>query len=461
MRSLRRTGRRGITLTEILISIMILGIGLLSLATLFPLGLVKLRDANRAHRATWAIESAASNIEGRGLLDRSRFLVANFLGTPYYPYDPFIQDTPILVNPTTPVGIYRGRGGDGITYGVDPLLFQPGTGLPVVYDPLWRSQLNSTFGGTIGHPNTPIDPAMPLNDGRFAYGIGLVRPDPSGGEPAAHGLQRVTNFPFGVPAETNAIYDIFGSPDDYVYQTDGKGRTGEPGIGAPVVPDLSFGSLTRDLSYTWIFTGQRSDATNATIYDGNIVVFHNRPIYLDSITRPFAGDTVQLPAAERVVEAVFAYSTVVGNPGNTNNPAQRGYSLGDDRIVLLRWPASTPDPDIRVGSWIADVTYERYVANDINRFRLPKTAGGIPLGLTYPGQRCYWYRVIQKSAAILDPGFPGDPGGVAFRQMTVTVDRSVQAKTLLDPTTGAPVHVNAALVSPYVVQVIPRVFYAR
>ena len=41
----RRAGHRaraGITLTEILISIMILGIGLVSLATLFPIGLMRL-----------------------------------------------------------------------------------------------------------------------------------------------------------------------------------------------------------------------------------------------------------------------------------------------------------------------------------------------------------------------------------------------------------------------------------
>ena len=37
----------GITLTEILISILILGVGLVSLATLFPIGLLRLRDAQR------------------------------------------------------------------------------------------------------------------------------------------------------------------------------------------------------------------------------------------------------------------------------------------------------------------------------------------------------------------------------------------------------------------------------
>ncbi len=42
--------RSGITLTEILIAILIMGVGLISLATLFPLGLIRLREAARYQR---------------------------------------------------------------------------------------------------------------------------------------------------------------------------------------------------------------------------------------------------------------------------------------------------------------------------------------------------------------------------------------------------------------------------
>ncbi len=53
--------RRGITLTEILIAIMILGVGLVSLATLFPIGLLRLRDATRYTRSATLLQSAASD----------------------------------------------------------------------------------------------------------------------------------------------------------------------------------------------------------------------------------------------------------------------------------------------------------------------------------------------------------------------------------------------------------------
>src|SRR3954451_23479206 len=96
----RDRGRSGITLTEILISIMILGVGLVSLATLFPLGLLRLREAARLSRSGYLAQSASADIEARNLLAKSSFL--NALTGPWYtlpvftprPYDPWIQDTP-------------------------------------------------------------------------------------------------------------------------------------------------------------------------------------------------------------------------------------------------------------------------------------------------------------------------------------------------------------------------------
>ncbi len=70
--------RRGITLTEILISILIMGIGLISLATLFPLGMVRLRAANQQHRSALLAETALSDITTRGLLSAPYFLASGY-----------------------------------------------------------------------------------------------------------------------------------------------------------------------------------------------------------------------------------------------------------------------------------------------------------------------------------------------------------------------------------------------
>ena len=79
----------GITLTEILISIMILGIGLVSLATLFPIGLLRLRDAQRWSRSATLLQTAASDAVSRGLFGSQTFQYADLLNyqyrlTPWY-----------------------------------------------------------------------------------------------------------------------------------------------------------------------------------------------------------------------------------------------------------------------------------------------------------------------------------------------------------------------------------------
>ena len=91
-----------------------------------------------------------------------------------------------------------------------------------------------------------------------------------------------------------------------------------------------------------MFTGQRTDATDETIYDGDIVIFDG----LRWRSRAVA-------AGERVVEAVFGYSTNVvpsghGSVGYGGGRSGRPAPLAGDR----------PDPEVQVGSWIADVTYE-------------------------------------------------------------------------------------------------------
>ena len=98
----------GITLTEILISILILGVGIVSLATLFPIGLLRLREAQRQTRSAYLFQSATADVESHGLLSGNSFLTpdqlnlqfgfnlwfaaGNPLGSMLYP--PLTQDTP-------------------------------------------------------------------------------------------------------------------------------------------------------------------------------------------------------------------------------------------------------------------------------------------------------------------------------------------------------------------------------
>src|SRR5271166_1165417 len=71
----------GITLTEILISILILGVGLVSLATLFPIGLLRLREAQRQTRSAYLFESATADVAARGLLNANSCTYADLLNS--------------------------------------------------------------------------------------------------------------------------------------------------------------------------------------------------------------------------------------------------------------------------------------------------------------------------------------------------------------------------------------------
>jgi hypothetical protein len=439
MRRVNPRARAGITLTEILIAILIMGVGLISLATLFPLGLTRLRDATRYSRSALLSESAGSELGARNMLNKFSFFASPWYitsnGISTFPYDPWTYDP------------YLSPGAPLVAAGSSP-------GLPVAYDPLWWSVVDQTLG---------YEPNSPGFNSRFAASYGYMRNDPSdGGAPSAYGLQRITNFipydyvltnpaygnwPFTYPIPRSQLYvsanvfdvsgDTFTSRDDIVFQNQ-QGATTNPavGIGSPLVPDMSQGQVMNDWTYSWLFTGQQASAMDPTVFTGDVVVFHNRPLGVETVNSPFAGP-VTVPAGERVIEAVF---------GNTGTPINSpGYSPAyEDRVVLLRWSVAMPDPDVRVGSWIADVTYDLPSQNSGTRFPGP-----------YPGQRCYWYQIVKRNPAGPDPYL-----GANFRSMTVVVNTAVKAKTLLQAN-GIPQVLNAALIDPYVVNVFPKTVYVR
>jgi len=451
----------GITLTEILISILILGVGLVSLATLFPIGLLRLREAQRQTRSAYLFQSATADVESRGLFNSNSFIYADLLNPPtfnlwYYSqvesveYNPLIQDTPaygadpFAVNPNAPPA-YISVGAAAASSG--------GYGLPFAYDPLWRYQT--------GYYLDPVGQTAP--EARFAAGNtpagSFLRPDPSDqGLASAYGLQRLTNFnrPAVMPSAM-MVPSIFVSPEDVVWQEATNPNYtvaflgGVVGTPSTVVPDLSISkdlygnpTSTNDWRFSWMITAQQNNSANGAAFEGNIVVFENRPFSIDN----------GVVAGETVVEGVFGASSNVWPQGGP------GYGAGADRTVLLRWFATQPDPVVKVGDFIADVTYERSQSVVLSRF-FSNNGAGWPNPLNkyewdnLPAQRCFWYQVQKVNPAQYDPAL-----GATFRSMTVYVNRPLDAKTLLDGN-GNPVVLNAALICPYVVNVIPQTFFVR
>ena len=465
-----RPGRAGITLTEILIGIMILGVGLVSIATLFPIGLLRLREAQRMSRSALLFESAAADMAARNLVAAQSFQEADLYNT-YYGLPTWY---PASITLKSPGGVFNPLLQDAPAYGADPFdADNPGldttnplfhvrgsAGLPFAYDPLWRYRMNMYQHDVDAGGNV-------VPEARYGSGIGFVRNDPNGGLPSAHGLQRLTNFngrvrgtfrrggvdyPIFVQQSTNSVPSIFVSPEDVVWN-----ERDNPANLSPILPDRTLsgdGTSVNDWRFTWMFTGRLTSSSNSANFDGDLVIYENRPFSLDPTPSPLDPSTTILkPADETVVEAVFGYSRTVSVP---MGGAPVGYGRASDRSVLLRWPASMPDPVVKPGDWICDVTYERQQLVAASRFvGVPNQMNGFKWD-NMPAQRAYWYQVVKVSPAVDDPGFSGDDG--PYRRITVQVASSLRSRTPLVASSGEPAVVNAALIAPHVVNVIPQTF---
>jgi type II secretory pathway pseudopilin PulG len=478
IRPAQQARRKGITLTEILIAIMILGVGMVSLASLFPLGLLRLRDATRYTRSAYLTESAQCDATARSLFNTNSFPIADSYNIPngLAPwYGAFVNNNLTTWSPLTQDTAYYGD------YATDPN--NPGAssgttggyGLPFAYDPLWRFQTPGGSGSPTGYYLGDTFEA------RFASGIGFLRGDTSGGGtlPSAHGLQRLTNFngpyrtlPNGnvipVMLWASAVPSIFVSPEDVVLPENVAASAT-----SPILPDLNLkfspGTTANDFRFTWMFTGNQVSGTGGSSFDGNVVIFENRPFAIDAAPHapgPSVTPVYQV-AGETVVEAIWGHgANIVG-----------GYATGADRTVLLRWYASQADPVVRPGDWIADVTYERQslviynAQNASGRFLVGNPQIGIlnPFNNNEwdntPAQRCFWYQVQKVVPAMDDPYTVGN--AQLMRSMVVYVDRTLQSRTLLSAAgtpmgaDGAAGGLNAALICPYVVNAFQQQFTVR
>lgn len=448
-----RAPRAGLTLTEILIGIMIMGVGLISVATLFPIGLLRLREAQRQTRSALLYESAAADMAARSLINTESFIMADLMNgpagfgywymTPNGRYDPLIQDPAVYGG-----NVYSTAGDATTLVGLDASngLFhvRGSAGLPFCYDPLWRYRTGLHAGDA--------------DEARFGSGIGLIRNDPDGAAPSAHGLQRLTNFnsrsggtftgadgvarPLFVMPSSAAIPRIFVSPEDVVWN-----EPNNPLNISTILPDRTLSgdfSIVNDWRYSWFFTGRLNSASNAATFDGDLVICESRPFELDATTRR--------PADEIVVEGVFGYGRKVAEiPG-----LGVGYAAAADRTVLLRWLATQPDPIVKAGTWICDVTYERNQPRALDASGSGRFAG-IPNPLNggkwdnLPAQRAFWYQVVKVSPAVDDPQL-----GSNYRSVVVQVNSTLRARTPLVTADGLPQVVNAALIAPHVVNVVPR-----
>ncbi len=306
----RRTPRSaGITLTEILISILILGIGLVSLATLFPIGLLRLREAQRQTRSAYLFESATADVAARGLLNANSFTYADLLNVPRTTpagtwlgnplgsvrYNPLIQDTPY----------YGGDPYDTANAGANPgasarhlWRLWPAVCLRSALAVL-RRQAVTLQSGVYLDPLNLSRARVPVRLGQSTSATsissaGSLRQQ----QPAPDGLQRLTNFNRLTSSAIAAAAIVIPTSSSPPRTWSGRSRpirtTPSAFIGwSPLArPARSCRtlhidarmSLRNDWRFSWMVTAQQTNGSNGAAFEGNIVIFENRPFGFDSST---------------------------------------------------------------------------------------------------------------------------------------------------------------------------------
>jgi type II secretory pathway pseudopilin PulG len=294
------TRRPGVTLLEVLVSIFIMGIGMIALLTLFPLGALSMARAVREGRAGDAAAEAAALANTFGVRNdnngsTSSYTVANIF-TNYLTVGPLSGAPP-----------------------ADPA----GPGYPVYVDPYYinLSQTNLGSSGSSPYNGTGSTPGMVRCSTTYVGSGGTsftfsTTPIPTVlsalGQPTAPASESP-----GPSSISNWAARYFTLKDDINFQTNGT-------------PVLSSGSLERGGSYTWAYLLRRPRAASGADVELYVVVY--------------AGRSVQVAGGET---ACTVTSTTSG--GNA--------ALGDN-AVSLTFPAGTT-PQLRRGTWLLDTSFEQ------------------------------------------------------------------------------------------------------
>ncbi len=347
LHSKRMAPRAGISLLEVLISIFVLAVGLLSIASLLPVGSFQMQKA--------LIEERKGIVALNGFRE---FRTRDFSDPRFWTRVDF--GSKLLVPVVDPTSGQIGR---------DPSTGQPLLQLPVAIDPLMialASQPTPPSGLTLAAVRTfPHNGGNNQIPGLEMQRLGLVTPTSQGGILAM-------SYPL---AET-----IFMSRDDAVYEKDPN----DPDL--PPVGKIEFGAnnvpLRRQVegSFTWLVTlapvhlFSRNPLLQTQV-NVSLVVFHKRN-FTGGLFNPERDNAPR----ERMLGVD---SKTPGGPSDLS-----GFGLGGGQLTIHGTEAQTA---LRPGDWVTVGG-----TSVLNQADVPKDLR--------------WYRVSQVEPFQASAGFTGQPG---------------------------------------------------
>lgn len=281
--------RSGTSLIEVLVAIFVMGIGMLTLLVLFPLGALSMAQAIKDDRCGHAAANAAATATIWGVR------TDNGNSTGYWPMQYTMPA--VLPNLNTVAGY------NGPSY-------------PVYVDPI--GQFQNPGQGTVG-----------------------ATPPSYAGSPSP-GFARVSTTQAGIPLKSSDVGTGIGFRwlallDDLTFENNGVSALG------------STGQIERDARYSWGYLCRMPLFSNTQIVNLSVVVYSGRPVIFNEITyaatfisnSPNPGDVITLsfPPTQEVPTirpGMWVLDSTTINPA-TGNPDPHGYFY---RVVNVGEPVT-------------------------------------------------------------------------------------------------------------------------
>ncbi len=339
--------RPGVTLLEVLVSMFVLAVGLLGLASLLPVASFYASEAQKYDRAATLAQQASHDVVIRGYLEPKSWLATTGL------YAVQISAPAPPLNPDYTSYLSTSAAGANAGGGVP---FLP----PVVIDPLAISYqaniqaLNALNGLPPGPAPPPLFPAFPVPAPGAAFGQPPVQ------LAAAPAIYRLTLdsarswpveeplVPVGAaPIQTSfpLAQRLFSSNDDLVFQPNGNSDY-RPGTLGFTSPDFAG-------DYSWLLTVApdvddvfQQDMANMDRFTVSVVIFYKRDLNLDQSTTTL--DVKKAPP-ERMVFADLLDASAQAFAAGTVFPSGNNFAGG---AVRLRTPTPGTTTPTSTAAWL-------------------------------------------------------------------------------------------------------------
>ncbi|HUY36985.1 MAG TPA: prepilin-type N-terminal cleavage/methylation domain-containing protein [Pirellulales bacterium] len=397
--------KSGITLLEVLISIFVLAVGLMGLASLLPVAKYYSIEASKYDRASTLAQGVFHDLQIRGYLLPKRWLDTSTFPSPNGPYGAYAVSTTNY--PST--NLYSTAMNRAISPPVviDPLAIGYAITMGQTPPPQFPAFLTpATIIQMTGAATVPV-PSMPT---LFRLTLDSARSWPNE-DPIGPGGQLTMNYSLAQRLFRSNDDLIFFNPPDANLRPTAMFTAG----GAPVAtPDYQgdfswFLTVAPDLDDQWgtlNATGKYIlNAENMDRFTVSVVVLYKRDLNLDQNPNP-ATTTLDLKVAppERMV-----YADLLDASAQTNSGAPYGINYAGG-AVRLRTPipnATTVPPvykhwlDVKPNEWLMLSAVMNASTNPL----FDQTGNATPLvtpsGL--PVQVCQWYRIAGVGDTVLNP----------------------------------------------------------